>query len=424
MSVAIVGINHRTVPLEALEPLIIGPADLPKALGDLSSRSHLDEVVVLSTCMRTEVYALVNRFHGAMADIREFLATWSGQAPEEFAGNLYSYFDDAAISHLFRVASGLDSASLGEPEVLGQVRRAAEVARREGACGPVLGGAFRHALEVGKRARTETAISRGVTSLAHAAVELAAQALGGLAGKKALVLGSGEVGRQAAQAFAQMPGALPVLVASRARSRADHLARAVGGTAIGWERVPAALEEVDVVASATTAEAIVLTGPNVEQALQVHGEPGRPLLLVDLAVPRNIDPSFGALSGVTLLDMNDVAQFVAEQMKERRAEIPLVERIITEEVSRYASSVAARSVAPLVSAVHDRAEEVRRSEVARFLARSEELAPDEVAAIDLLTKRVVAKLLHEPTVRLKAAAGTAKGEALTEAFRDLFDLEP
>ena len=419
MSVAIVGINHRTVPLEALEPLIVGPSDLPKALADLSSRPHLDEVVVLSTCMRTEVYALVNRFHGAMADVRQFLATWSGKAPEDFSGNLYSYFDDAAIGHLFRVSSGLDSAALGEPEVLGQVRRAAEVARREGASGPVLAGAFRHALEVGKRARTETAIGRGATSLGHAAAQLANRALGSLASKQALVLGVGEIGRQAAQAFAQADGALAVLVANRTKSRADHLAALVGGDALPWDMVPAALAAVDVVACCTAAEAAVL-GANIDHAIEARE--GKPLLLIDLGVPRNVDPSVGNMPGATLLDMDDISAFVAERMDERRAEVPAVERIIAEEIDRYATSMAARSVAPLVRAVHDRAEDVRRSELARYEARSGPLAPEQREAVEVMTRRLVAKILHDPTVRLKAAAGTAKGDALAEALRDLFDL--
>ena len=209
MSVAVVGMNHRTVPLQALEPMIVSPIDLPKALADLSSRPHLDEVVVVSTCMRTEVYALVNRFHGAMADIREFLATWSGRPPEDFSDHLYSYFEEAAVNHLFRVSSGLDSASLGEPEVLGQVRQAWEMARNEGACGPVLSAAFRHALQVGKRARAETSISRGTTSLSYAAVELAASTLGSLEGKQALVIGLGRGGGEHGPGVRERAGHAP-----------------------------------------------------------------------------------------------------------------------------------------------------------------------------------------------------------------------
>jgi glutamyl-tRNA reductase len=422
VSIAIVGINHRTVPLEVLEPLIVAPVNLPKALADLSSRPHLDEVVVVSTCMRTEVYAVVNRFHGAMADIREFMAAWSGRPPEAFSGNLYSYFDEAAVNHLFRVSCGLDSASLGEPEVLGQVRQAAEVARREGASGAVLGTAFRHALQVGKRARTETAISRGTTSLSHAAVALAGQTLGGLAGKQALVLGVGEVGEMAARAFADVAGTRPLLVANRTRARAERLADAVGGRALHWEGVAAALAQADVVACCTAAEAAVVGVANLEQA--VARRPDGSILVIDLAVPRNVDPGVAAVPGVTLLDMDDIGAFVAGRLGERHDEVPAVEQIVAEEVERYNTSLAARSVAPLVSAVHDRAEEVRRAEVARLEGRLGRLGDEEWAAIDLMTRRLVAKLLHEPTVNLKTAAGTARGEPLADAFRDIFGLEP
>jgi glutamyl-tRNA reductase len=402
--------------------MIVAPGDLHKALADLSSRSHLDEVVVVSTCLRTEVYALVNRFHGAMADIREFFSTWSGKPPEDFSGSLYSYFDEAAVNHLFRVSSGLDSASLGEPEILGQVRLAWELARDESACGPVLSGAFRHALQVGKRSRAETAISRGTTSLSHAAKELAAAALGGLEGKQALVIGLGEVGESAARTFASVPGALPVIVANRTAARATQVAEAVGGRAANWSDLPAALAQADVVASCTSGDGIVLSSAGVQAALATR--PGRPVLLVDLAVPRDIDPDVANIPGVTLLNKDDISAFVTSRVDGRRAEVPAVERIVAEEVERYETSLAARAVAPLVSALHDRAEEIRASEIARLEGRTRELGEAERELLETITRRIVAKLLHEPTVNLKSAAGTARGEALADAFRELFGLEP
>jgi len=410
------------VPLSALEPLIVAPVDLPKALADLSARPHLDEVVVVSTCMRTEVYADVNRFHGAMADIREFLATWSGEPPEEFAGSLYSYFDEAAVNHLFRVAAGLDSASIGEPEVLGQVRQAWEAARRERTCGPVLGAAFRQAVRVGKRARAETAISRGTTSLSYAAVQMAAEALGGLEGKQALVLGAGEVGEPTARAFAGVEGAKPLLIANRTTSRAEQAASLLGGRPVAWEDLATALGEADVVACCISGETRHLSTAAVEQALARR--PARPMLLIDLAVPRQIDAEVARLPGATLLNMDDIGNFVAAKAGDRWTEVPAVERIVADEVDRYSTSSAARSVAPLVSTLRDRAERVRQAEVARLEPRMREAGPGERELVETLTKRIVAKLLHGPTVKLKAAAGTAKGEALADAFRDLFDLEP
>ncbi len=422
MSIAVVGINHRTVPLDALEPMIVSPGDLPKALSDLAERPYLDEVVVLSTCMRTEVYALVNRFHGAMADIREFLATWSGQPPEQFSGSLYSYFDEAAVNHLFRVSAGLDSASLGEPEVLGQVRQAWEVARKEETCGPVLGGAFRHAVQVGKRARAETTIARGTTSLSYAAVELATSVFGGLAGKQALVIGLGEVGESTARAFADQPDAPPVLVANRTKVKAKQLAESLGGQVAPWSGLGAALTKADVVACCTAGEGTLLSASFVRDVMT--SRPRRAMVLVDLAVPRHIDPAVAGLPGVTLLNIDDVSAFISSRVDERRAEVPAVERIVVDEFERYSTSLAARGVAPLVSSLHDRAEEIRRAELARFESRLQHLGPNQREALEAMTKRVIAKLLHTPTVNLKAAAGTARGEGLADAFRDLFGLEP
>jgi glutamyl-tRNA reductase len=422
VSVAVVGINNRTVALQDLEPLIVAPEDLPKALADLSARPHLDEVVLLSTCMRTEIYAVVNRFHGAMADIREFLAAWSGKAPEEFSGNLYSYFDEAAVHHLFRVAAGLDSASLGETEVLGQVRQAWEVARREGAAGTVLGGAFGHALLVGKRARTETTISRGTTSLSYAAVNLAQDVLEGLAGKQALVVGLGEVGESVARAFSEAVGARPVMVANRTRHRADKVAASLGGSAVPWEALAWAISQADVVASCASAKTPLLL-PDALPAMLAHRS-GRSLVVVDLSVPRSVATEVGALPGVKLLDMDDVKAFVAARIGARWAEVPAVERIIVDELGSYGANQAARSVSPLVSRARERAEAVRKGELARLERRLASLQPEQREAVELLTRRIVAKLFHEPTVNLKAAAGTPRGDALAEAFRELFGLGP
>jgi glutamyl-tRNA reductase len=394
---------------------------VPKALADLSSRPHLDEVVVLSTCMRTEVYALVNRFHGAMADIREFFATWSGKPPEDFSGHLYTYFDEAALNHLFRVSAGLDSVSVGEAEVLGQVRQAWEVARNEGTCGPALSAAFRHALQVGKRARSETDISRGTTSLSYAAVEMATEALGPLENKQALVVGLGEVGAMAARAFAGVPGMRPVVVVNRNQARADQVAAAVGGRAASWADLVSAVAGADVVACSTSGQATLLAAGTVSDALAAR--PQQPLLLVDMAVPRDIDPAASDLPGVTLLNMDDIGRFVAARAAERRAEVPAVELIVAQEVDRFNNSLAARSVAPLVSALHDRAEAARRAEMARFARRLHGLSPEQLEAVEAVTRRVVAKVLHEPTVNLKDAAGTARGDVMADAFRDLFGLE-
>ncbi|MGC8627643.1 MAG: glutamyl-tRNA reductase, partial [Acidimicrobiales bacterium] len=399
----------------------IGPEDLAKALADLASRPHLDEVVVLSTCERTEVYTLANRFHGAVADITEFLSGWSGQPPEDFSDSLYSYFDEQAVGHLFRVSAGLDSASLGEPEILGQVRRAWEVAHDEGTAGPALAAVFRHALEAGKRARTETSISRGTTSLSHAAVEIATSVLGGLDGKQALVLGLGEIGDAAARAFAKVPGAKPVLVANRTAARSKRLALSLGGEPVQWDRLVPAVADADVVVCCASGAEHVLSASDVRAAVSARA--GRPLVLVDLAVPRGVDPAIGTLDGARLFDMDDISRFVSARLDARQAEVPVVERLLAEELDRFSRSMAERTVTPLVSMLREKAEKARLFELARLDGWLAGQGPEERAMVDALTRRLVAKLIHGPMANLKAAAGTPQGETIAQAFRELFDLD-
>jgi glutamyl-tRNA reductase len=421
VSVVIVGLNHRTTPLSVLEPMSVLPARHPKALHDLAARDNLSEVVVVSTCLRCEVYAVARRFHGAMSDIRNFFSAWSGIPPEVFADQLYSYYDDAAARHLFKVAAGLDSAVLGEGEILGQVGDAWEVAREEAVCGPMLSILFRQALEVGKRVRSETAIARGTTSLSQAAVALAAAELGSLSGKTTLVLGAGEMGEAMAQALAGALESGPLLVANRTWSRATQLAARCGGRAIGWSALPGALVEADVLLTSTGSPGLLLEAADLEPVLA--SREGRPLLIVDIAVPRDVDPAVGALPGVTLLDMDDLTASAAVAMAGRRQEVPRAEAIVAQEVARYQEVAAQRHVAPLISALHERGEAVRAGELARFRRRLAGLDPGQSEALEALTRGIVAKLLHEPTVKVKANAGTPNGEQLAQALRRLFELD-
>jgi glutamyl-tRNA reductase len=402
--------------------MTVSSAEMPKALAGLGNRPHLSEVVVFSTCMRIELYAVATRYHAAMVELRDFIAEWSGQPIEAFADHLYSYFDDAAVNHLFRVAAGLDSAVLGETEVLRQVRDAWELGRDEGASGPILNGAFRHALEVGKRVRSETAIARGTTSLSHAAVELAEQQLEGLAGRQPVVIGAGEIGAAAAKAFAVRTGALPPVVVNRSPARGAELAAVVGGRAVSWEKLTESLIGADVVVSCTGSRLPVLTREALAAAAGARARRS-PLLVIDLAVPRDVEPAAAADPGVTLVDLDQLKDFAAAAVAERRREIPAAERIIAEEVVRYLDAVASRGVAPLVTALRDRAEEIRAAELVRYRRRLGQLGPEQEAAVERLTRSIVAKLLHDPTVNLKAAAGTTEGEGMAAALQRLFDLE-
>jgi glutamyl-tRNA reductase len=408
------------VPLSVLEPMNVSSARLPKALHDLAGRDNLSEVVVVSTCLRTEVYAVASRYHGAMSDIRNFLAVWSGIPPEEFADHLYQYYDEAAAAHLFKVAAGLDSAVLGESEILGQVGDAWEAARAQSVAGPMLSILFRQAVEAGKRVRSETAIARGTTSLSQAAVALASQHLGSLAGRTTLVMGAGEMGEAMAQALAGALEAGQLLVANRTWSKATELAARCGGRAIEWHALPAALAQADVLLASTSSPEVLLEASDMDDVLAARE--GRPLLIVDIAVPRDVDPAVGTLPTVTLLDMEDVADFATRAKEGRQQEVPRAEAIVAEELARYMDVAAQRHVAPLVALLYERAEDVRAAELARFQRRLAKLDPASAQAVEALTRGIVAKLLHDPVVNVKAAAGSPPGEQLAQALRLLFDL--
>ena len=419
MALVVVGLNHRTVPLDLLERMTITGAQLPKALSDLSSRPNLAEAVLLSTCNRTEVYAVAERFHGAYQDIRDVLSDLVFLPPEGFSDHLYTHHGRAAVAHLFSVAAGIDSAVVGESEILGQVREAWERAAEEGAAGPTLNMAFRHAIEVGKRVRTETGIGRGTTSVSQAAVAMAMERLGSLAGRRILVLGAGEMGEGMAVALAAA-GAGEVMVANRTWERAVALAGRVGGRAVRLGDLPAALADVDVLLTSTGATSIMVEHADLAPAMA--GRPDRPLLVVDVAVPRDVDPAVAEVPGVTLLDMDDLRRFAEAGMAGRRREVERVRAIVADEVERWVEASSARSVAPLVAQLHERAEALREAELARFRARLDGLDERQREAVEALTRGVVAKLVHEPTVQLKAAAGSPRGERLADALRELFGL--
>jgi glutamyl-tRNA reductase len=415
VSFIVVGLNHRNVPLDLLERMTVPAERLPKALADLVSRDNINEAVVLSTCNRTEVYATAERYHGAMGDVRNSLAECTHVAPEAFADHLYAYHDVGAIAHLFKVAGGLDSAVIGESEILGQVRQAWEAATAEGAAGPGLHLLFRHALEVGKRVRTETGIGRSMTSISSAAVALAAEQLGSLDGRHVLVLGAGEMGEGMAVALAA--GGAEVRVANRTAERADALATRVGGRAVSLFELPNALAEVDVLLTSTGAQSAILEHGELAEIVERRGN--RELLIIDAAVPRDVDPSAAELPGVTLLDMDDLRAFADRGLAERRREATRANDLIDEEVARFRELTTARQVAPVVTALREHVESVRAAETERL---GRKLTAAERDAVDAVTKGIVAKLLHEPTVQLKDAAGTVRGERLADALRELFGL--
>ena len=420
MPVVVIGVNHRTAPLGVLEAMTVGDAVLGKTLHALLTKENVSEAVVLSTCNRTEVYAVAEKFHGGYADVRAVLADLAFLDPEDFADHLYVHHDSAAVAHLFDVVSGLDSAVLGEHEIQGQVKTAWERARRDDAAGTTLNLLFRHALEAGKRARTETGIGQGTASVSYAAVALAAQHLDTLEGRRAIVLGAGEMGSSMAESLAAA-GVAELVVANRTHDKAKALAASVGGRAIRFAELTDELVDADVVLTSTGASSVLITRAEVEGAMAARG--GQPLVLVDIAVPRDIEPAVAEVPGVTVLDMDDLGAFADRGLAERRREIDAVRTILDEELERFQAATSAREVAPVIVALREAAEAARAAELDKVRSRLAGLDDAQMAAVEKLSQGLVAKLLHQPTVALREAAGTPKGDRLVQALRDLFDID-
>jgi glutamyl-tRNA reductase len=419
VSIVVFGVNHRTGPLALLERVTIADDAIAKTIHGLMSRPNIREAVVLSTCNRTEVYAVAEKFHGAYGDLRDFFCDLGGFSADELAPHLYSQHDEAAVSHLFEVAAGLDSAVLGESEILGQVRDAWNRSQREGGSLSTLNLLFRHALEVGKRARSETSIGRHTSSVSHAAVDMARDGLGSVEGLTVLVVGAGDMGEGVTVALAGA-GVGRVLVANRTIGRAQDLADRVGGSVTEFYRLNETLVDADVVVTCTGAGGTVIDHEMVASAMARRAD--RPLFVVDIAVPRDVERSVGDIDGVTVLNLDDLRDWAARGQAQRAAEADAVRSIVLEEVERFAMETTARQAAPLVAQLHAAAESVRAAEIERMKRRLASLDPEQRDAVEALTKGIVAKLLHDMSVRLKDDAGTPRGERNAAAVRDLFDL--
>jgi glutamyl-tRNA reductase len=418
MAIVVVGVNHRTVPLPVLERLTFTPQTLPKGLARIAAEDTVQEGAILSTCNRTEIYATVQRFHPAMGALRHLLSEASGVSQEEVAAGLYTYWDETAVRHLLAVASGIDSMVLGEPQILGQVRDALRSAREEGTARRTLAAVFEHALRAGKRARTETSISRHVTSLPQAAVRMASELAGGMAGRTIVVLGAGRMGELAARACAE-GGATDLRICNRTVSRATELAAAVGGTGHGLGDLPGLLVTADAVLSATSSQDPVLDRPILQGAIASRG---RPLVVVDLGLPRDVEASARDLPDLELRDIEDLRELVEGGAHRRAAEIPKVQAIVDEEVERFAAWERSLEVGPVIRALRAWAEDIRLAEIAKAARRSG-ASPDEFRALDEATRGLVRKLLHLPVTRLKELASGPDGRAHLEALRELFDLD-
>jgi glutamyl-tRNA reductase len=422
MPLAVVGVSHRTAPIELRERFAFGRAELPGALISLSEYTGA-ETVVLSTCNRTEVY-MAGPDGADLA--RAVLADRVGMAPEAAAPHLYVHRDRVAAEHLFRVSSGLDSMILGEPQIQGQVREAYAMARETaGASGPVVGPAlnrlFQTALGVGGKVRSETGLGIGAASVSSAAVDLAKKIFGSLKGRRALVLGAGEMSETTLECL-RGEGVRTAIVANRTWERARELAERWGGEAVRWEQFGSALAGVDIVICSTAAPHPVLTRERLRQALP-NGA-ARPLCIIDIALPRDVEPAVGEEPNVFLYDIDDLQAIVSGNLDRRRAELPAAEQIVGAGVEDFWTWYSSLAVVPTIRALRDHGERVRQAEVERALRSLQHLSADDQQAIDALTRALLNKLLHSPTVRLRQAAGNGRGTGVLDTVRYLFELEP
>jgi glutamyl-tRNA reductase len=424
VSVVVVGLDQQSSPLGVLERVAVSEQALPKVLAELRERVPVSEVVVLSTCLRTEIYAVVDRFHEGVERMHEYLSDMAGGSSAEVSEHLNVLFDDAVAVHLFEVAAGLCSSVVGETEVLGQVRRAIELSETERAAGPVLSSLFRRAVQVGRKVRTETTIARGTTSLAHVALSLAAGHFDdGLSSRRVVVVGAGDMGESLVSALHSRHAPAEVVVVNRTPERARQLSDAVGGRAAGLGDLASALSDCDVVLVSTGSSLPVLDTEHLGRHGQRRAREGRAdLVVVDLSMPRNVEPAVRGLPGIALFDIDDLSAHAEQAMEGRRGELTAARAIVAHELERYRADDRARGAAPVVAALRARLDDLRQSELDRHRRRLSGLDEGQWAEVEAVVADVLAKLVHRPTVALKEAAGTPRGERLVEALRALFDL--
>ncbi len=413
-----VGLNHKIAPVEVRERLSFDADGVRRLLDQLGTIAR--ERVVVSTCNRMEIYAVPIRPRQADGEIRRLLRQLqvAGQPEVDPSPFLYTYHNERAAEHLFSVASGIDSMIIGEPQVLGQVREAYEMAAEVGATGSILSVMFQRALVAGKRARTETGIARSAVSVSHAAVELARQVFDDISTRSVLIVGAGEMAELAAKNLVDN-GVGEILVVNRTRERALDLAARFGGTGLGWEQLPEALGRADIVITSTGSPTALFDREMVAPIVRLRGR--RPLFFIDIAVPRDVDPGVAEIENVFLHDIDDLQSVVQANLREREKEACRVESIVREETGSFVAWLRCQDVIPTIVALRERVEQIRRREVERQAGRLK-LGDREMAGVEALTEALVNKILHLPTVRLKAQAQDGACGLYVDAVRELFDL--
>ncbi len=411
-SLVVVGLNHRSAPVELLERLTIAEEDLDKALTATTNYEHILESAIVSTCNRVEVYASVTRFHGGAQDLRNFLAEFCHIAPEDFSSHLYTFHDEVAVRHLFRVCAGLDSMVVGETEIAGQVRRAWVTASEVGASKRVLGEVFQAALHAGRKARA-AAVSPP-DSIAQAAVDVALKRFSGtLEGRTVTVVGAGRIGVMAGQALVAA-GAGKLILVNRSEDRAREVAATLPAEVVGWAGLEEALANSDLAIFATRATDVIF---GAAAASRIASKRHEPILMIDIALPRDVAPDARKIPGITLLDLDDIKQqlpatpFIGST---------LVEAIIDSEALRWSDRTQAADLAPTIAAIVAEAETLRLGELDRSLNALGDLTPEQREAVEKLSRRLVSKILHKPLANARELASGKDGDLHIQTLKELF----
>ncbi len=419
MDLLLVGVSHRTAPVDLRERIDFSARGVEEAVASLAARPSNTEAALLSTCNRAEIYLAAREAVAARHDVLGFLHDLQGVEPAEILPHLYEKQDGEAARHLFRVAAGLDSLVVGEPQILGQVKEAFAVASSQHSAGPLLNKLFHASFAAGKRVRTETSLGEGAVSVSYAAVSLARKIFGTLGDRTVTVVGAGEMGKLTALHL-KAQGIRQLLITSRTASHAAALAQSMSATAVPWDRMTAALAESDIVITATGASLPILARADV--AAMMRPRRSRPLFIIDIAVPRDVDPAAGELDQVFLYNIDDLQAIVQENLTRRAAEMARAEGIVDEEVERFSAWLRSRGAIPTVVALRQRFETIRRAELDRLQHKLASLPPEARTRVDEVTHLIIEKLLLTPTEQLKSLPDAETLAAYSDALIHLFSL--
>jgi len=420
MKFVITGVSHNTAPVEVRERLAFDAPSLAAALSDLEARGGLCEALILSTCNRVEIAVTAEEGADPHGVVEQFLAESRKLEPEWLQPYLYRYEDQEAIRHLFRVAAGLDSMIIGEPQILGQLKAAYAAAKAQGTVRNFLETVLTRAFSVAKRVRSETGIGESAVSVGYAAVELAREIFGSLAGKKVMIVGAGKMSELAARHL-HRSGATRIFVTNRTYQRAREMAGAFQGTIIEYDRFLAFLPEIDILIASSGAPHYILRKSEMRRVIEARRN--RPMFLIDIAVPRNIEPAVNEIDNVFLYDIDDLQKVVDVNLGERRKRAELAEQIIADEVERLIARLKAREVTPTIVSLQDQLEQIRAAELDRVRSKLGPLTPQQEEALEALTRGIISKIAHGPISELRRQAGQPNGSEVIEAIRRVFRLD-